>query len=258
MSSALKKRDEQIKDFATKKIMEAERLALIGQLSANVAHELNNPLQGVVTFSHLLLEEHPCDDPFYTDAVEKIVGQANRCRDIIRGLLDFSRQRKPDKTICNLNTVLENCVSLLEKQVLFHNIDIVKNLQIDLPMTVADPSQIERVFINLIVNAAEAMDGNGRLTLTTFFNAKDKTIEIDIKDTGSGIREEDMDKIFDPFFTTKEVGHGTGLGLAISYGIVKGHRGNLLVKSVEKQGTTFTIVLPVVSSEEGNGNGHNP
>ncbi len=257
MSTALKKRDEQIKDFATKKIMEAERLALIGQLSANVAHELNNPLQGVVTFSHLLLEEHPSDDPFYVDALEKIVGQANRCRDIIRGLLDFSRQRKPDKTICNLNTVLENCVSLLEKQVLFHNIEIVKNLQIDLPMTVADPSQIERVFINLIVNAAEAMDGNGILSLTTFFNAKDKTIEIDIKDTGSGIREEDMDKIFDPFFTTKDVGHGTGLGLAISYGIVKGHKGNLLVKSIEKKGTTFTIVLPVVSREEGNGNGNN-
>jgi len=257
MSTALIKRDEQIKDFATKKIMEAERLALIGQLSANVAHELNNPLQGVVTFSHLLLEEHPCDDPFFTEALEKIVGQANRCRDIIRGLLDFSRQRKPDKTICNLNDVLENCVSLLEKQALFHNIEIVKNLQIDLPMTVADPSQIERVFINLIVNAAEAMDGSGKLTLTTFFNAKDKTIEIDIKDTGSGIRKEDMDKIFDPFFTTKDVGHGTGLGLAISYGIVKSHKGNLLVKSVEQKGTTFTIVLPVVSSEEGNGNGRN-
>jgi two-component system NtrC family sensor kinase len=257
MSTALKKRDQQIKDFATKKIMEAERLAIIGQLSANVAHELNNPLQGVVTYSHLLLEEHPCDDPFYKESVGKIVGQANRCRDIIRGLLDFSRQRKPDKTICNLNTVLDNCVSLLEKQAIFHNIEIVKNLQLDLPMTVADPSQIERVFINLIVNAAEAMDGSGKLKLTSFFNAKNKTIEIDIKDTGSGIRKEDMEKIFDPFFTTKDVGHGTGLGLAISYGIVKGHRGNLLVKSIENQGTTFTIVLPLVASEEGNGNGHN-
>ena len=237
--------------------MEAERLALIGQLSANVAHELNNPLQGIVTFSHLLLEDHKCDDPAHTDGLKKIVGQADRCREIIRGLLDFSRQRKPDKTICNINSVLENCVSLLEKQALFHNIKIVKNLQVDLPMTVVDPSQIERVFINLIVNAAEAMDGNGQLTLTTFFNAKNETVEIDIKDTGSGIREEDMEKIFDPFFTTKDVGHGTGLGLAISYGIVKSHKGNLSVKSIEGKGTTFTIVLPVAAVEEGNGNGHN-
>ncbi len=257
MAEALKKRDEQIKDFATKKIMEAERLALIGQLSANVAHELNNPLQGIVTFSHLLLENPGCDDPAHTDALEKIVGQADRCREIIRGLLDFSRQRKPDKTICNINSVLENTVSLLEKQALFHNIKIARNLQVDLPMTIVDPSQIERVFINLIVNAAEAMDGNGQLTLTTFFNAKYETVEIDIKDTGSGIREEDMEKIFDPFFTTKDVGHGTGLGLAISYGIVKSHKGNLSVKSVEGKGTTFTVVLPVAAIEEGNGNGHN-
>ena len=256
MAEALKKRDEQIKDFATKKIMEAERLALIGQLSANVAHELNNPLQGIVTFSHLLLEDQECNDPARTDALKKIVGQADRCREIIRGLLDFSRQRKPDKTFCNLNTLLENCVSLLEKQALFHNIKIVKNLQVDLPSTVIDPSQVERVFINLIVNAAEAMDGNGQLTLTTFFNAKEETIEIDIKDTGCGISEEDMEKIFDPFFTTKEVGHGTGLGLAISYGIVKSHKGSLSVRSMEGKGTTFTIELPVAAIEEGNGNGH--
>jgi two-component system NtrC family sensor kinase len=257
MADALKRRDEQIKEFATRRIMEAERLALIGQLSANVAHELNNPLQGIVTFSHLLLEDHECDDPAHNDALRKIVGQADRCREIIRGLLDFSRQRKPDKTICNINSVLENCIALLEKQALFHNIKIVRNLQIDLPMTVVDPSQIERLFINLIVNAAEAMNGNGQLTLTTFFNAKDKTIEIDIKDTGSGIREEDLEKIFDPFFTTKEVGHGTGLGLAISYGIVKSHNGSISVKSAVGKGTTFTIVLPVAAVEESNGNGHN-
>ena len=253
MADALKKRDEQIKDFATQKIMEAERLALIGQLSANVAHELNNPLQGIVTFSHLLLEDQECNtNPAQVDALKKIVAQADRCREITRGLLDFARQRKPDKTFCNINTLLENCISLLERQALFHNINIVKNLQVDLPMTVIDPSQIERVFINLIVNAAEAMDGNGQLTLTTFFNAKNETIEIDIKDSGCGISEEDMEKIFDPFFTTKEVGHGTGLGLAISYGIVKSHKGSLSVKSTEGKGTIFTMVLPVAAVEEGN------
>jgi len=113
--------------------MESERLALVGQLSANIAHELNNPLQGIVTFSHLLLEEHKCDDPSYITSLEKIVGQANRCRDIIRGLLDFARQRKPDKAFCAINEVIDECVSLVEYQALFHNIQVIKHfIQIDI------------------------------------------------------------------------------------------------------------------------------
>ena len=169
----LKERDEKLKEFTKSKIMESERLALIGQLSANVAHELNNPLQGIVTYSHLLLEELPDDDPA-RDSLEKIVIQANRSRDIIRGLLDFSRQRKPDKTLCDVNNVLKECVSLLEKQALFHNVQITSNLDEKLPLTIIDPSQIERVFINIIVNAADAMDGNGKLNLATRFDPADQ------------------------------------------------------------------------------------
>ena len=166
MAAALKDRDEQLKEFTKKKIMESERLALIGQLSANVAHELNNPLQGIVTYSHLLLEEETCNEDAKAN-LQKIVVQANRCRDIIRGLLDFSRQKKPDKTLCNVNTLLRGCISLVEKQAIFHNIKVIMNLEENLPMVVLDPSQVERVFLNLIINAAEAMDGNGTLTLTT-------------------------------------------------------------------------------------------
>ena len=132
MASALKERDDKLKEFTKSKIMESERLALIGQLSANVAHELNNPLPGIVTYSHLLLEELPQDDPS-RDFLEKIVIQANRSRDIIRGLLDFSRQRKPDKTLCDVNNVLKGCVSLLEKQALFHNVQITSNSMKDYP-----------------------------------------------------------------------------------------------------------------------------
>jgi two-component system NtrC family sensor kinase len=247
MAASLKQRDTQFKDFATQRIMESERLALIGQLSANVAHELNNPLQGIVTFSHLLLENENCDEPTKSHA-EKIVGQANRCRDIIRGLLDFSRQRKPDKTFCDINSVLGECLSLIGNQAIFHNIEIKQNFQDDLPMAIIDPSQIERVFINLIINAAEAMDGGGRLAMSTRSNETKDHIEIEFTDTGQGIREEDLDKIFDPFFTTKDVGHGTGLGLAISYGIIKGHRGTISVKSKVGQGTTFIIQLPVTTN----------
>jgi two-component system NtrC family sensor kinase len=254
MALALKKRDEQLKEFTTRKIMESERLALVGQLSANVAHELNNPLTGIVTYSHLLLERIPSEDPV-RPSVEKIAGQANRCRDIIRGLLDFARQRKPDKTLCMVNSVLQECVSLVENQALFHNIQIIENYQSDLPMVVIDPAQIERVFMNLIINAAEAMDGAGRLTLTTHLSTDRQCIDIEVSDTGHGIREEDMDKIFDPFFTTKDVGHGTGLGLAISYGIVKGHKGTIAAESEIGKGTTFTVKLPVNGTKEGASNG---
>lgn len=249
MAAALRERDERLKEFTRRKMMESERLALIGQLAANVAHELNNPLQGIVTYSHLLLEKLPCENST-TDSVQKIVTQANRCRDIIRGLLDFSRQRKPDKTVCNVNYVMEACVSLVENQALFHNIQIVKMFADDLPMVVIDPAQIERVFMNLIVNAAEAMDGCGVLTLATRANPSATFIEVEFSDTGHGIAEQDIDKIFDPFFTTKDVGHGTGLGLAISYGIIKEHKGAISVESKVGRGTTFLIRLPVTVKEK--------
>ncbi len=247
MAEALKKRDAQLKEFTKQKIMESERLALIGQLSANVAHELNNPLQGIVTFSHLLLEETQCED-LHKSYAEKIVSQANRCRDIIRGLLDFSRQRRPDKTLCDINNVLLECLSLIENQALFHNIEIKKELQEDLPMAIIDPSQIERVFINLMINAVEAMDGFGSLTLSSIASINRDFITISISDTGQGISDENINKIFDPFFTTKDVGHGTGLGLAISYGIIKAHKGTISVESEVGKGTTFTVKIPVASN----------
>ncbi len=248
MGAALKERDEQLKEFTRKKIMESEKLALIGQLSANVAHELNNPLQGIVTYSHLLLENRQSEDP-ENDSLQKIVIQANRCRDIIRGLLDFSRQRKPDKTLCDVNNVLMGCISLLERQALFQNIQIHYDLQADLPKAVIDPSQIERVFINLLVNAAEAMDGNGGLWLSTRFDPLERFIELEFADSGHGISRENLEKIFDPFFTTKDTGHGVGLGLAISYGIVKEHNGTISVESEIGKGTTFTVRLPVTVEE---------
>lgn len=252
MAESLQKRDQDLKEFATKRIMQSEKLALIGQLSANIAHELNNPLQGIVTFSHLLLEDNQCADPDTKFSLEKIVGQANRCRDIIRGLLDFSRQRAPDKIHFDVNSIINDCVSLVELQALFQNIQIIRNLQSDLPMAVIDPSQIERVFMNMIINSAEAMEGSGHLTISTRDNQDTNDIEIAFSDTGTGISEENIKRIFDPFFTTKDVGHGTGLGLAISYGLVRSHKGSILVESEAGQGTTFIVILP---KEENGDNG---
>ena len=250
MAGALRERDEKLKEFAKKKIMESERLALIGQLSANVAHELNNPLQGIITYSHLLLEENTFSDDA-RESINKIVVQANRCRDIIRGLLDFSRHKTPDKTLCSINNLLRGCISLVEKQAAFHNIKVTMDLDEQLPMVILDPSQIERVFLNLIINAADAMNGNGQLILSTKHNRTKACIEISVQDTGHGISEENMEKIFDPFFTTKETGHGVGLGLAISYGIIKDHNGNISVESEEGKGTTFTVSFPLAKVENG-------
>ncbi len=248
MALALKERDASLKEFTRKKIMESERLALIGQLAANVAHDLNNPLQGIVTYSHLLLENAPSDGPL-TNSLRKIVTQADRCRDIIRALLDFSRQRKPDKTLCDVNSILAECASLVERQASFQNIQMVRDFQGDVPRLVLDPSQISRVFMNLIINAAEAMKDGGRLTLATRFLPNEECIEVSFSDTGQGIAPENMERIFDPFFTTKETGHGVGLGLAISHGIVAEHKGTISVASEVGKGTTFVIRLPVAVEE---------
>ena len=133
----------------------------------------------------------------------------------------------------------------MENQALFHNIKIINDFEASLPMAVIDPSQIERVFMNLIINAAEAMNGSGQLTSSTSFDSINNIIEVKFTDTGQGITKEDLGKIFDPFFTTKEVGHGTGLGLAISYGIVKEHGGTISVESKVSKGTTFCVRLPI-------------
>jgi len=179
------------------------------------------------------------------------VTQANRCTEIIRGLLDFSRQTKPQKRSSDVSLILQECVSLVENQAVFHNIQIIRHFKENLPLVVIDPSQIQQVFINMLINAAEAMDGSGELKLATRFDSMDKFMEIEFADTGHGISEENMERIFDPFFTTKEVGHGTGLGLAISYGIVKEHNGTISVQSEVGKGTTFVVRLPVTTEEKG-------
>ena len=195
MASALKRRDEQLKEFTRNKIMESERLAIIGQLAAGVAHELNNPLQGIVTYSHLLLERLSSDSPA-RDSIQKIVTQANRCTEIIRGLLDFSRPRLPQKKLSNVSAVLQQCVALVEDQALFHNIEIVRHLTEALPQVVVDPAQIQQVFMNLLINAAEAMNGEGRLTLTTRHATGDGFVEVEFADTGHGVSRREYGEDF--------------------------------------------------------------
>ena len=242
MLDSIKERDERLKEYTKKEIMKSERLAMVGQLAAGVAHEINNPLGSILIYSHLLIEDLEKEDPRRGN-IEKIVNQATRCKKIVKGLLDFSRQTEPEMKLSDINTIVKEVLSLVERQVMFHNIKVIKKLSPDLPTILLDKNQIQQVLMNIILNAVEAMDGQGKLTVETF--SDEEYVKTKFTDTGCGISEENMKKLFQPFFTTKETGHGTGLGLSISYGIIRKHNGKISVSSKIGKGSTFTIVLPV-------------
>jgi len=244
MASSIKERDDLLKARTQQKIQESERLASLGQLAAGVAHEINNPLGAILIYSNLLLEESELHDPGIEN-LKKVVRETIRCKEIVKGLLDFARKTEPKKELTNINNILERVLSLVEKQALFQNIKITKKLHPHLPMTMIDITQIQQVFMNIILNAAEAMEGKGSLTIGTQLLKDGRSMEIRFTDTGCGIPQENMIKLFEPFFTTKEETKGIGLGLAISYGIIKNHGGNIEVKSQVEKGTTFIIKLPI-------------
>ncbi len=242
MLDSIKERDERLKEYTKQEIMKSERLAMVGQLAAGVAHEINNPLGSILIYSHLLLEDLEKEDPKRGN-LEKIVNQAARCKEIVKGLLDFSRQTEPEIKPSDINTIVTEVLSLVERQAMFHNIKVIKKLLPDVPTILLDKNQIQQVLMNIILNAAEAMDGQGKLTVET--SSDEEYVKTIFTDTGCGISEENMKKLFQPFFSTKETGHGTGLGLSISYGIIRKHNGKINVSSEIGKGSTFTIVLPI-------------
>ncbi|OGP48928.1 MAG: hypothetical protein A3K30_01950 [Deltaproteobacteria bacterium RBG_13_51_10] len=230
-------------------LLQSEKMASLGKLAAGVAHEINNPLGGILIFSKMLLEDLSSHDPRVED-LERICEEATRCKEIVKGLLEFARQTSYKMEPADLNRALVQGISLLENQALFHNIRIVKDLDPNLPPILANTGQLNQVFMNIILNAAEAMESQGTLTVRTQLGPEQNTVIVEFIDTGCGIKEEHLTRIFDPFFTTKEVGKGTGLGLSMSYGIVEKHRGRIWVKSREGAGATFTIELPVRAETE--------
>jgi two-component system NtrC family sensor kinase len=244
MASSLRERDERLKEYARQQIMKSERLATLGQLAAGVAHEINNPLGAVLMYTHLSLEEMQPEDPRRKN-IEKAVTEATRCKNIVRGLLDFARQTEPMVEPSDVNEILERTLALVENQALFQNVKITRDFCLSLPKAMMDSGQIQQVFTNIILNGAEAIEGEGELTIKTRMAPDGEFIEIEFIDTGCGIPQENLEKIFDPFFTTKEVGLGTGLGLAVSYGIIAGHKGTIDVISERGKGTTFMIRLPL-------------
>ncbi len=225
------------------RIAQAERLASLGKLSAGVAHEINNPLGAVLALTALTLEDLKPDDPA-RENLEEVVRQTERCRNIVRGLLEFARQSEPHVEPLDLNRVLEETLGLVARQSMFFNITVIKELDPDLPRVMGDRSQLQQVFMNLLLNAVQAMEEKGTITLAS--RQADGFVEVSITDTGCGIPPDKLGRIFDPFFTTKPSGKGVGLGLSIAYGIISKHGGDIRVESEVGKGSTFTVRLPVI------------
>jgi two-component system NtrC family sensor kinase len=225
------------------RVAQSERLASLGMLAAGVAHEVNNPLGGILALTSLTAEDMRDDDP-NRENLEEVIHQTERCRDIVKGLLEFSRQSKSNTELVDLNKVLEDTLSLVAKQALFFNINVERDLEPDLPLVMADRSQFQQVFMNIVMNAVQAMDERGAIVARSRRDAAANCVEVAISDTGCGIPPEQIDRIFDPFFSTKASGQGTGLGLSIAYGIVSTHRGTISVRSEVGIGSTFIVRMP--------------
>ena len=243
MVDAIEERDRQLKEQAERTILKSEKLASIGRLASGIAHEINNPLTGVLTYSSLLLED--MKGTKYEEDLKVIRDETLRCRGIVRGILDFARDTKPEKAPADINAIIEDSLRILEKHVNFQNVAIVRALDPDLPPVSVDAGEIRSVINNLAVNAADAMPNGGTLTITTEREAGDRDASSSASRTrASASAPENLAKIFEPFFTTKDRGQGTGLGLAMTYGVIQRHNGTIDVRSEVGEGTEFIIKLP--------------
>lgn len=226
-------------------LLQNEKMASLGKLAAGVAHQLNNPLGGIMLYSRLIQEDYELSDPALAD-LSRILRDAERCRDTVKELLVFARQTRQEKQLHDINKALTRTLFLLEKQVLFQNIHIETHLSTDIPLVLGDIQQLNHVFMNIILNAAQAMDGRGKLTISTNLSPDNQKVVVEISDTGPGIPEDVLPHVFEPFYTTKEEGKGTGLGLSMAYGIVESHEGAIMVRNKpDQQGTVFVIELPI-------------
>ena len=229
-------------------LIHADKMASLGKLAAGVAHEINNPLGGILLFGGLLLEDTDFSDPRRED-VDRIVQEARRCKEIVNSLLDFAHQKKRYHEAVDLNAAVEQCLQLLGNKAIFHNITVVKELREGLPPVTGNPSQIKQVFTNIVTNAVDAMAGEGVLAIRSRCDEGRGEVIVSFADTGPGIPPTLQSRIFEPFFTTKEPGKGTGLGLSLSYNIIRMHRGDIRVHCPPGGGTMFSVCLPI--GEEG-------
>jgi len=229
-------------------LLQAEKMASLGKLAAGVAHQLNNPLGGITLYTNLLIEEYELQDKALED-LDRILKDAQRCRDIVKELLVFARQTRQEMGSHDIDEAISRTLFLLENQALFQNIEIEKDFS-SLPPIRGDIQQLNHLFMNIILNAAEAMEGKGKLKVRSFLSRLGDRACVEISDTGPGIPEHVLPHIFDPFYTTKEEGKGTGLGLSLVYSIVESQGGSIAVNSELNVGTTFTVELRFAEQDE--------
>jgi two-component system NtrC family sensor kinase len=229
---------------AQTRLLHSERLASMGQISAGVAHEINNPLSTILLYSHMLLKRHRNGDP-EAEEVQMILSEANRCRNIMRGLLDFARQSRVAKQLTGMKELLEEVTANMRLKTEGSGVRIDSELEEGMPSIMVDADQVRQMLINLVQNGVDAIHGEGMVKVGARFLPESDAIGITVTDTGCGMPAKMLSEIFTPFFTTKQLGKGTGMGLSIVYGVVKMHSGDIAVESEPGKGTTFSLSLPV-------------
>jgi signal transduction histidine kinase len=228
-----------------------DKMLSLGRMAAGIAHEINNPLAGILLYSSNMSKKVPQGGRL-EEGLNIIIKETQRCKTIIQGLLEFARDREPQKVPADINAIMETALGILDNEFRLRHVDLELQLSENMVKTLLDENQIEQVFINLLLNAIHAVEENGRVTIQTAVDSETNKIRVEITDNGCGIAADDIKKIFEPFYSTKT--KGTGLGLAVSYGIVKNHQGDIRVYSVLRQGTRFTLDFPIRaenSSERG-------
>jgi signal transduction histidine kinase len=229
-----------------------DKMSSLGRMAAGIAHEINNPLAGILLYSSNMSKKVPQGGPL-EEGLNIIIKETQRCKTIIQGLLEFARDRVPQKVPANINDIMESALGIVDNEFRLGHVGLQLQLAEDMVKTLLDENQIEQVFINLLLNAVYAVEENGSVIVKSAVGSEQKTVQVEITDNGCGIAVNEIKKIFEPFYSTKT--KGTGLGLAVSYGIIKNHQGDIRVYSVPGKITRFTIDLPIRdenSSEKGN------
>jgi two-component system, NtrC family, sensor kinase len=227
-------------------LVQSRKIAAVGTLTAGIAHELNNPINNIVLTAEILKEDFREMNPEEAlGLIQDITGQADRASEIVKGLLDFSRTEHPEFVPLAIAGVIQDTLKLVRNQLSLSGIQVETDLPEDLPEVQGDRKSLQQVFLNLFINAVQAMLDGGSLTVRGYPTPDQQWLKLEVKDTGSGIDPQHLPHIFDPFYTTKQVGRGTGLGLSVTYGIVEKHGGHIEVQSQKGKGTIFTLILPV-------------
>ncbi len=245
LEQKVEKRTEEIHAMQDQ-LLRSAKLASMGELVAGIAHEINNPLTGILMFASLSAK-NPDLPPQVKDNLELIVSETGRCAKIVRGLLEFARESIPEKKLDSINRIIRQTLELVAQQTIFQDVKIHCHYEEFLPQLAVDADQLQQVFLNMLINAGQAMPNGGRLSISTAL--VEDAVRIVIEDSGVGISQDDMNRIFDPFFSTKAQ-TGFGLGLSVSYGIIRNHGGRVDVESNPGQGTKFSIFLPLQESRD--------